>query len=1556
MANKKVQNEVTQTEVKKKGRRLKRSVRKTFGALFLASAIAVAAIPTDNLQVQAAVAATKLTWVEKNSSSSTIPLIPTDYDKIYSDENGDFVFAWVEDQRSYVAVIIGYNSQTLPQVNGLNTLEIPDTVDAYTQLSDTQGTRTGYVAVSQSGKPLYYKEEADESVSGGDAEASYLPCYRTTKNTWKYTDAANTVERQPTDFYYLNDDGKTYTQVSDENDYWIHNVTVKYISNQYLKDKSDKASKYEVASANYNTDPDKGVFANQGNIQQLIVGPNLVGIGNYAFYNCTGLIGIKLGNGIAEIGHDAFAECLALKDVDFGGANNLTYISDYTFKNCTSLTEFTLSPGIRKVYDHAFEGCNKIESVELTNVNELGIYVFYGCKKLTTVTLPDTLTGEVHLNNFAGCQLKWIQVINSNTIPITDDSEEDVGKVYSVSNFKADMGDEFYFIGPGESQTHEYTKENAIAFKYDNEDIFEIIIIEKGTSEQNVKLTYQVNSNNELLYFNMEDVVKEVTIPEKIGPHGVSTINRGSFGGGIGSCYLEKITIPATVKEINSEAFKGCHNLKHVIFTDASSIEKIESDAFETQEMMGAHSTTCQNENYLENKNPTLTFTGAVGTDIVPFNYAMNKDNYINAGGQNPSYITYYSGWPSNLEIQYVYDNPSTREGAATLVDYPTADDLINASSDPKYTEEKYPYITKDREEAAVKSAWNKYNEATGEFDPTASAYEIAIVNAVLNVSVPEGVKRIADGLFSGKTTIKTAVEGKEDTYTYEVVDVDGQSADTHVKTVTFADIDEFEPYSFTGCKSLTTITITGGKAALDDFAFAYEYDTPKSSDNGGDGEGSQSALTTVILEGGGSSVGDYAFNNNEKLTNVKLSNAVSSLGLRPFKDCPRLNDVDFSGGEYFVTDKAIIFGLSQGEKKTIVQCLESRGTVNGGGTGTTVNASELTGVTKMCPEAFMDTNVGTINLTSSKIEIIPEYAFANTGQISVSLPEGCAEIREYAFQNSDVRFVDVPTTVVIIDNNAFNTSKNPRTDGKDLPFITLYCEEGSVAYRYASNHDNIIADPDRPDTTLCTVYFWDYKDPKDKSTVYLFDTQEVLKGGDAKDPGDPDPKEGWTFVEWSPSYKEIGKVEQDIYAYYVPYTGEEYTLTYADNLDDTIHCVQTYKEGATVYAPNDPVKAGYIFLGWVPSLPKTMTADATVYATWRVAQAGEDDGTGSGGSGNDGNGGSGNGGNGNGGSGSDGTGNGGSGSDGTGNGSSGSDSGTFYVLTVQNGSGSGSYKEGQQPVIIANDPANGQVFDHWSVSPDDVKIASLVLSASIITMPAKDVTVTAHYKAGSSSSTGGGNTGSGNNSQRPSSGSGTVTNGGTTVVIDKNGLSNTGVVSATVNGSSDNFTIKITESNAATEAALRALMAEYGSLDNIKYFPMDISLYDSTGTYKITDTTGISVTITLPLPDSLIPYAGNNRAASVVNERLERLSARFTTIQGVSCITFTAEHFSPYVIYVNTGNLSSGEVSDDTPKTGDFVHPKWFLSIALACMSFVLFMQKDARRPKKVKVKAKAR
>ena len=290
-----------------------------------------------------------------------------------------------------------------------------------------------------------------------------------------------------------------------------------------------------------------------------------------------------------------------------------------------------------------------------------------------------------------------------------------------------------------------------------------------------------------------------------------------------------------------------------------------------------------------------------------------------------------------------------------------------------------------------------------------------------------------------------------------------------------------------------------------------------------------------------------------------------------------------------------------------------------------------------------------------------------------------------------------------------------------------------------------------------------------------------------------------------------------------------------------------------------------------------------------------------------------------------------------------------MYTLTVRNGSGSGSYVAGATVIVVANDPASTQQFDKWTQEGNvDLKMASTTISATTLIMPAANATVTANYvnkSGGTNNNSGGGNGGSGNTTVKPSvSGNG----GTTTVVIDKNGLSNTGVVSVVVNGSSDNFVLKISEDAAATEAALRALTTEFGSLENVKYFPMDISLYDSTGNTKITDTTGLKITITLPLPDSLADYAGNNRIAGVVDDKLDKLSPKFTTIDGVSCITFTAEHFSPYVMYVNTNNLESTGVVDNSPKTGD-IHPKWFVAVGLACLSVILFVKRDKTGKKTV-------
>ena len=121
----------------------------------------------------------------------------------------------------------------------------------------------------------------------------------------------------------------------------------------------------------------------------------------------------------------------------------------------------------------------------------------------------------------------------------------------------------------------------------------------------------------------------------------------------------------------------------------------------------------------------------------------------------------------------------------------------------------------------------------------------------------------------------------------------------------------------------------------------------------------------------------------------------------------------------------------------------------------------------------------------------------------------------------------------------------------------------------------------------------------------------------------------------------------------------------------------------------------------------------------------------------------------------------------------------------------------------------------------------------------------------------------------------------------------------------------------------------------------MDISLYDKNGN-QVTNTNGLSVNITMPIPDALVQYGGNNKVGAVVNgNTLEKLNCKFTTVSGIPCVTFTATHFSPYTIYVDTSNLSVNTL-DSTPKTGDGIHPKWFLSLGLLCISILLFMKKD--------------
>jgi hypothetical protein len=1643
-------------------RRLKKQVRKTLGALFLASALAVAAIPVDNLQAAGIPEADKITV---NSSISKIPTV-TAADKIYATGDGTYLFAYIraEGSTNKVAVILKY--QPAGQLEG-NSLVIPDEIDqVYKKYLDNNGTNRGYVAVGESGNSLYYKTQeiiipaqniydVDGITVIGQTDPvmadRYYPCYYENVDEWEDISAQ--------DFFYIEDDSfsvsagdaSQFTQVQGNVDYMpITDITVAYIGNQYLN-----AAGTQVEGT-VNASNQKGVFANNNNIVNLQIGPNLRGIGDYAFYGCASLGDgnqtVTLGNGLSTIGNYAFANCLNMEKINLDKYSNLEVIGDHAFYNCQALVNFQMPIAVTKVGDSAFENCYALENIILDGnypdaranvaINDLGVSVFKECRSLESISLPETYSTSEDISLIQGCtSLQYVRIPNQ-TVEFTTDYE-----IINWDNFKSTVPAEFYFAAKDASKIHDITREQAIAFRYidingNDLDKFEIVM----EDDQGRQATYQVNSSNQLISAVIDEGIESVEIPPTIGPYKITEINGSSFQG---NCSIKKLVIPPSILSIADAAFKGCHNLESVIFTEPVNLSSIGSEAFKTQDVV-VHDTNCLDTDLSDN-TPVLKFTGPISPDSVPFKYAMNASNNINEGAQPVTYIQYFSGWPSNLEAKY---NPAT--GKSELVDYPTYADLKNPAV---YTKANYPYLT-DANLSAI-------TDLIGNVD-SQNANELK--NEVLNITIPDGINAFKANLFKNNEEA-------------EISEGYGNSR----KTIKANAFDAIPANSFEGCATLTAIEIGGN--------------------------------TT--------SIGDYAFLDCVNLATATISASVEELGKRPFAGCKSLSTISFGGGPYFAYESGIIYGLTDGVKSSVVECLESRGSIVG---SQGVGPEELAGITSFAEEAFMNcSNIAAVRLQQSVIELIPVKAFYGTTNLSEAIiPSTCYAINKQAFQNSKVWSVTIPGSVVTIDNDAFDTYTNMASP-PSIEFVTPADSNAAKWVKGSTDHRNITI-VEKADPIYYEVEFMQYEyvdGVKSAYPVRIGEKQTILSGQDAVPPNDAvtvpegsvfngewspdyrnvssniapmpqftsdeitvtfknddytdirsrsyprnsllddikpkDPeKEGYVFVDWDPledsmvtedpntqerivtkdaifiatyevkeyvtvrfidsdqvtvldeitvPYNYNGVVstqvvptppegqkfdkffpvipsplvsDWDTYAQYISIGDPpKYTVQFLD--DDFVTQLlptQLVEPGGVIIPPRDPEKPGYVFVKWLNDLVgKAINKDETSIASWAVDSDGDGKADNSGGdnsggdnSGGDNSGGDNSGGDNSGGDNSGGDNNGGdnSGGDNSGGDNSGGDNSgdnnngsgnteaKYYTLTVQNGSGSGSYVEGADVIIIANDPVKGQKFDKWTINPSTTKLASILVTATVVKMPASEVTVTAHYVSDgtSSSNTSSSNTGGGssnnNNSSGSSSGnsggtsSGTITGGtnsdggGTTVIISKNGLSNTGVVSAVVNGSSDDFVIRLSDNNAATEDVLRALINEFGSLDNIIYFPMDITLYDSTGNTEITDTTGLSIDITLPIPDSMITYAGNNKVASVVNQKLEKLNARFSTISGVACVTFRATHFSPYVIYVDTSNLTAGTISDNTPKTGDGMHPKWFLALGLACMSVIFFMKKE--------------
>lgn len=189
-------------------------------------------------------------------------------------------------------------------------------------------------------------------------------------------------------------------------------------------------------------------FYNCSRLKSITIGNNVTSIGVGAFSGCSELTSITMPNSIKSVGINAFNGCNKLqyneydkglylgndtnkylvivkvksKDITSCALNNNVKIISNSFSECSSLTGITIPDSVTSIGANAFYKCTELTSVTIgNNVTCIGDGAFKQCNKLTSLIFPDSvkIIGD---ESFYGCSKLASLTIPDNVISIDSDA------------------------------------------------------------------------------------------------------------------------------------------------------------------------------------------------------------------------------------------------------------------------------------------------------------------------------------------------------------------------------------------------------------------------------------------------------------------------------------------------------------------------------------------------------------------------------------------------------------------------------------------------------------------------------------------------------------------------------------------------------------------------------------------------------------------------------------------------------------------------------------------------------------------------------------------------------------------------------------------------------------------------------------------------------------------------------------------------------------------------------------------------------------------------------